>query len=111
MLYEYAHQERNYPEPHPALRTCARMTTSGAVRKRRFYTVWSASTGPSSQRKRSEHEGYRRSRRDRAAANSLLERFIGQTEEERQDVLRAEAAMEAAPAPSVEPGRTLRVVA
>jgi len=41
----------------------------------------------------------------------LLERFIGQTEEERQDVLRAEAAMEAAPAPSVEPGRTLRVVA
>ena len=43
--------------------------------------------------------------------NSLLERFIGQTEADRQDVLRAEAALESAPAPSVEPQRTLHVVA
>jgi len=43
--------------------------------------------------------------------NSLLERFVGQTEADRQDVLRAEAALESAPAPSVEPQRTLHVVA
>jgi hypothetical protein len=44
--------------------------------------------------------------------NSFLERFVGQTEAERQDVLRAEAALENAPAPSIEAQeRRLSVVA
>ena len=44
--------------------------------------------------------------------NSFLERIVGQTEEERQDVMRAEAAMDSAPAPSIEAQeRRLSVVA
>jgi len=44
--------------------------------------------------------------------NSFLERFVGQTEEERADVARAEADMDSAPAPSIDaPERRLGVVA
>ncbi|NOY89654.1 MAG: 2-hydroxyglutaryl-CoA dehydratase, partial [Deltaproteobacteria bacterium] len=43
--------------------------------------------------------------------NSFIERFVGQTEAERADVARAEAAMQNAPAPSAQPERTLSVVA